>query len=59
MFDLNSGCLWSSGAWGVGEHLSFEAQDSEFLRDECDVRALGAFEAFEAAKHLRRPLCSG
>ena len=47
--DLNSGYLRSSGAWGMGEHLSLEAQDSEFLRDERAVRALGAFEAFEAA----------
>ena len=48
-FDLNCGCLRSSGAWGMGEHPSLEAQDSEFLRDERAVRALGAFEAFETA----------
>ena len=44
-FDLNSGCLRSSGAWGMGEHVSLEAQYSEFLRDERAVRALDAFEA--------------
>ena len=48
-FDLNSGCLRSSDAWGMGEHSSLEAQDSEFLRDERAVRAFGAFEAFETA----------
>ena len=49
LFDLNSGFLRSSGAWGMGEHSSLVAQDSEFLRDERAVRALGAFEAFETA----------
>jgi hypothetical protein len=33
----------------MGEHPSLEAQDSEFLRDERAVRALGAFEALETA----------
>jgi hypothetical protein len=49
LFGLNSGCLRSSGAWGMGEHSSLEAQDSEFLRDERAVRALGAFEALDSA----------
>ena len=31
----------------MGEHASLEANDSEFLRDERAVRALGAFEAFD------------
>ena len=33
----------------MSEHSSLEAQDSEFLRDERAVRALGAFGAFETA----------
>ena len=40
-----------AGSWHdpKGEHASLEAQDSEFLRDERAVRALGAFDALDSA----------